>query len=499
MEPYLGCRGKSLLIWITVCCTSAMALFGYDQAVFSGIIVTKEFLETMGNPDANLQGTITSLYTVGCFFGAVSGSAFGSYLAYVPHMIVGRLVTGLGNGLNTATTPVYQSETTEPKWRGKLVVLGLVVNVAGFSLANWVTFGLSYVDGSVNWRFPLALKLVFGIVILSTAPWLPESPRWLISKGRVDEADFVLSHIKGGDSTPTSPTVIAERNEILQAYKAEMENNVSWGMLLRGHAKGPGTLRRFLLGLGTQIIVQLSGVNATSYYLPTVLSQSVGLGEKLSRLLTAVNSVHYIFFSYLGMMLIDKWGRRGAMLIGTSGCSVCYFLLMLLIRFNQYTDDASRSYIYGAASVAMIFLFYAFFGVGWQGTAWLYNTEINSLHMRMTGASASVAAQWAINYMVVQVTPIGIQNLQWRFYLIWVFFNVFSIPIIYFLYPETANRKLEDIDIVFKEGLRFWVFRDKEATQVKRPARFVAMDEQGVEDVRAAVKGDLGAQVEQIE
>ncbi|KAJ5618227.1 hypothetical protein N7528_006870 [Penicillium herquei] len=346
-----------------------MALFGYDQAVFSkfpatqqialtrpsassmdakfltfyvfvgGIIVTKEFLDTMSSPDANMQGTITSLYDVGCFFGAVSGSAMGVWLgrrrsvilgtvvmmvgailqisAYsVPHMIVGRLVAGLGNGLNTAAAPVWQSETTQPNWRGKLVVLGLVVNVAGFCLANWVTFGFSYVQGGVNRRFPLALQLVFGIIILSTAPWLPEPPRWLISHDRISEADFVIAHIQGKDATPSSPTVIAERNEILHTYRAERENNLSWGMLLRGQANGPGTLRRFLLGLGTQVIVQLSGVNATSYYLPTVLVSSVGLKEKLARLLTAANSVQYVFFSYLGMMLIDTWGRRGAMLCG---------------------------------------------------------------------------------------------------------------------------------------------------------------------------------------
>ena len=116
--------------------------------------------------------------------------------------------------------------------------------------------------------------------------------------------------------------------------------------------------------------------------------------------------------------------------------------------------------------------------------------------MRMTGSSASVAAQWAVNYMVVQITPIGIQNLRWRFYLIWAFFNFFSIPIMYLLYPETANRRLEDIDIVFKEGLRTWVFLDKEATQPKRPVRFVIMDEQEVENARVEAKG---AEVEHIE
>lgn len=154
----------------------------------------------MGNPNANLQGTITSLYDVGCFFGAISASAVGTWqgrrrsviigtvimmigailqvTAYsVPHMIVGRLVAGLGNGLNTATAPVWQSETTKPQWRGKLIVLGLVFNVAGFCCANWVTFGFSYLEGSIAWRFPLALQLIFGFVILATGPWLPESPR----------------------------------------------------------------------------------------------------------------------------------------------------------------------------------------------------------------------------------------------------------------------------------------------------------------------------------
>jgi hypothetical protein len=114
--------------------------------------------------------------------------------------------------------------------------------------------------------------------------------------------------------------------------------------------------------------------------------------------------------------------------------------------------------------------------MGWQGTAWLYNTEINSLHMRMKGAAASVAAQWTVNYMVVQITPTSIANLKWRFYLIWVFFNWFSIPILYLFYPETSNRKLEDIDQLFQDGLRTMVFLDKDACSVRRPQKYVDRD-----------------------
>ena len=135
----------------------------------------------------------------------------------------------------------------------------------------------------------------------------------------------------------------------------------------------------------------------------------------------------------------------------------------------------------------MIFVYYVFFGAGWQGTAWLYNTEINSLQMRMKGASASVAAQWAVKYMVVQVTPIGIENLRWRFYLIWLFFLWASIPIIYVLYPETANRRLEDMDHMFNDGLAIAVFRNKDAIMVGRPEQFTRMDEEHMRRMGEAV------------
>lgn len=142
--------------------------------------------------------------------------------------------------------------------------------------------------------------------------------RWLISRDRTQEANTVLADLQGDGATEFTPVVVAERNEILRAYLAEKHSGITWSKFLRGNTGSTeiGTLRRFILGLGTQIIIQLSGINTTSYYLPTVLVQSVGLEEKFARLLTAVNSVHYIFFSWLGMMLIDKWGRRGAMLVG---------------------------------------------------------------------------------------------------------------------------------------------------------------------------------------
>lgn len=87
----------------------------------------------------------------------------------------------IGNGINTATAPVWQTETSHVKWRGQLVVFEMTMNIFGFMLSNWVNYGLSFVGGAIAWRLPLAIQLVFIAIIFSTVPWLPESPRYNIS------------------------------------------------------------------------------------------------------------------------------------------------------------------------------------------------------------------------------------------------------------------------------------------------------------------------------
>ena len=212
-------------------------------------------------------------------------------------MIVGRIVAGLGNGLNTATAPVWQAETSKAAWRGKLVVIELILNIAGFSLSNWITYGFSYASGPIAWRFPLAFQFIFIFVLYGTVPWLPESPRWLIAHDQIEEAEQIIADLEA--ASIDDAYVITESKEIQWAVQYERENGVSWADLLRGRSgKGTATIRRLILGAGAQAMQQLAGINVTSYYLPTVLIQSVGLSEKLARLLAACNSVSYL--AYVG-------------------------------------------------------------------------------------------------------------------------------------------------------------------------------------------------------
>ena len=178
----------------------------------------------------------------------------------VPQMIVGRIVAGLGNGMNTATAPVWQAETSQAHWRGKLIVIELILNIAGFSLSNWVTYGFSFVDGPVSWRIPLAFQFLFIFILWFTVPWLPESPRWLIAHGYIDEADQIIADLENKDIM--DPFVITESKSIQAAAEYERQHGVSWVDLIKGKSQaGTCTIRRLILGGGTQTFQQLAGIN----------------------------------------------------------------------------------------------------------------------------------------------------------------------------------------------------------------------------------------------
>ncbi|CAK7211690.1 hypothetical protein SCUCBS95973_001201 [Sporothrix curviconia] len=497
-KPYFGLSGGWLTFWITLACGADMTLYGYDQGVFSGVVISQNFLQLHnleGPSKTTLLGTTAAIYDVGCATGSLLAYWLGEKLGRrntvivgtvimsigallqctsfsLGQMMTGRVIAGIGNGLNTSTAPVWQVETSKVEWRGKLVILENCLVLVGFSLANWLNYGLSFVGGPVAWRFPLAFQFVFNIIIFSTVPWLPESPRWLIAHGREDEALQIIADLEG---KPVDDAFVQlQMTEIQYSVVYERENSVSFRDILTGRASqkaGTKTTRRLLLGMIGQSFQQFTGINVTSYYLPTVLQQSVGLSDTLSRLLTAANSVQYLLFSLIGIFRVEQWGRRKLMMFGCGGCCFCYVFITALIRYNELAGYPHQFQV-ASASVAFFFLYYVFFGIGMQGVTWLYATEINSLTMRTKGAALGAATNWIFNFMVVEITPIGIQNLGWKFYIIWTVLNAAIVPIVYVFYPETSGRTLEDMDDYFRSNPPLFACLDKEGISSKRPEKF---------------------------
>lgn len=140
----------------------------------------------------------------------------------------------------------------------------------------------------------------------------------------------------------------------------------------------------------------IAGINVTSYYLPTVLIESVGLTNTLARLLAACNSVSYLLFSTIGIPNVERWGRRKMMIYAAAGQCFCYCVITLCIRYNEMYKGSQPTLAeqWAKGSIAFFFLYYVFFGIGWQGVPWLYPTEINSMAMRTKGAALGTATNW---------------------------------------------------------------------------------------------------------
>ena len=196
-----------------------------------------------------------------------------------------------------------------------------------------------------------------------------DTSRWLIAHDYEDEAFEILGDLEGKDSN--DPYILTQHKEIVYAVQYEKRNAVPWSKLLlgkTGSAGGTKTMRRIFLGAGTQAMQQLSGINVTSYYLPTVLIESVGLENKTARLLAACNSVSYLLFSFIGIPNVERWGRRKMMMYAAAGQCFCYLMITILLRYTEIPSyPPQKVEKIASASIAFFFLYYVFFGIGWQG------------------------------------------------------------------------------------------------------------------------------------
>ncbi|KAM0799918.1 general substrate transporter, partial [Usnea florida] len=462
---HFGVTGKWLRACLLVTNANAMLLFGYDQGVFGGILTLEDFEARFQiEDDETLKGIIVGSYDLGCLVGALATGPIGNQIGrkrsillgtiimmigaflqfLAPNfgiMTAGRVIAGIGNGMNTATAPVWASETSKTANRGKTGMALMVINIGGLALSCWMTYIFSFVKSEVAWRFPLAFQLVFVVIIFLTAFWLPESPRWLAMKHQDEKALAIMVALEGSDTTTDSSNVRREFEEIQNSIALEQSP------VVKRHTK---PWFRLILGIAVQAMQQLTGINIICYYLPYVLTESVRLNGSMARLLAAVNAMTYLGSTFIGLAFVERWGRRRLMMYGALGQCCCWLAITLLLdAASTAALLSSKQQQLGSAAVLFFFLFNCFFGASWQGVSWLYPTEINSTQNRISGMSYGVATNWLINFGVVFVTPLGIASLGSRFYAIWTVLNGLMVPIIYLLFPETAGRSLEDIDGMF--------------------------------------------------
>lgn len=255
----------------------------------SGIISAKPFNDVFEatRDNSTMQGTVTAIYEIGCLFGAIFMLTCGDLLGRrkgiilgaaimilgviiqvtaqsgatpLAQFIVGRVVTGVGNGINTATIPTYQAECSKTTNRGLLICIEGGVIAFGTLIAYWIDYACSYGSPDLSWRFPIAFQIFFGIIVMAMF-WLPESPRWLLTHERYEDADKVIAALRGYELD--SQETAWERDIILDSIRASgvagSKSTPYSALFTNGKTQH---FRRMLLGASSQLMQQIGGCNA---------------------------------------------------------------------------------------------------------------------------------------------------------------------------------------------------------------------------------------------
>lgn len=447
-----------------VCLVAALGgfLFGFDTAVISGTVslVKHDF-----NLNAINEGWFVSCALLGCIIGvSFSGSfsdkygrkvvlilsavlflasALGCMLsASFTTLILFRLIGGLGIGVASMVSPLYISEFSPSRYRGMMVSLYQLALTIGIVLAY---FSNAYLTNYVNepfrsesikkifseevWRAMLGLGALPASVFLFLLFLVPESPRWLLLKGKEHRAETILAKIDG---------FAAAQTEIVAFNASRQENDTAE---LKELFK-PIYRKPLLIGLLLPFLSQVCGINAVIYYGPRILEQA---GFTLNNALGGQVTIGLVnvVFTFVAIFTIDRWGRKPLLFVGIGG-AVFSLLLIGLLFFLQITD--------GPWILVFILAFIACFAFSFGPVCWVVVSEIFPNAVRGKAMALATLSLWIGNFLVGQLTPVMLEGLgsAWTF---WLFAMCCSpaLWITWKLIPETKGRSLENIENYWKE------------------------------------------------
>ncbi|KAI9299116.1 general substrate transporter [Neoconidiobolus thromboides FSU 785] len=467
-------------------------LFGYDIGVISGVFEVDDFIAQFTDRAAFeagaiidvpgwKKGLITSMLTLGCFIGSLFSGWFadrfgrkysillasvifclGAALQTAAYdlglMIPGRLIAGLSIGILSMVVPLYQSEISDPTVRGRLISFQQWAITIGIAVSFWINYGCKIsLTGPIAWRLPLGLQIVPAFLLGVGSIFAPFSPRWLIDHSREAEGLKVLAKLRsGGDES--NPAVIEEYNEIkAQADIDRAQQARSYLELLRGNIR-----RRTLLGVFIQAFQQLTGINSVMYYAPAIFQQA-GFDRTGGLLATAINGIVNMLSTIPAILFVDKWGRRKTLMYGAVVMGIGMTIAGAMIagfgtnvfdeKTGTYRVDMGNNIGASYTVIVFIYIFVAGFAFSWGPIAWIYPAEIFPMRVRSKGTSITTASNWLFNYIVGLVSPILMESITWGLYIIFAAFCVIMAVSIYWWYPETKGLSLEDMDVIFADGV----------------------------------------------
>ncbi|GAA6027971.1 hypothetical protein JCM8097_001807 [Rhodosporidiobolus ruineniae] len=457
-------------------------LYGYDSAFIGGTLALASFkrdFNITASNSANLSANIVSLYQAGAAVGALAAfpicDRFGRRLtvllaswiflagaaihfASTPTtglggIYAGRVVGGVGVGMVSLVVPIYISEMAPPAIRGRLTGLYELLLQIGGLVGFWINYGVSenVAPTPAQWRIPIGIQLIPAGLLCVLGVFLVESPRWLRSRGRHDEAERVLAKIR---NLPLDHVYLSEEWAMVDAqltYEQEKyaSRNVFFAKLRELGL--PGVRNRFAIAFLLFLFQNFTGVNAINYYSPTVF-KSIGInGTNTSLLTTGIYGVVKTATTFLWLLfLIDRLGRRRLFLIGAVGAAFSMFYVGAYIKIANPSATQANITAGGKSAVAFLYIWAVFYGPTWNGTPWVYASEIFPTHIRSIAMALLSFSQWLWQFSIARATPYMFRDMH--AYGPFFFFasgTVLGFVFVWFFVPETSGIPIEHMDALF--------------------------------------------------
>ncbi|KAH8675078.1 putative MFS hexose transporter [Ilyonectria robusta] len=464
VPPFWKRKNGVLLYFLLTSSLFASMALGIDGSMTNGMQVLETWQERFGHPTGSKLGFFGASNAIGGiipfiflgWIGDVTGRRLPTALGSVVIMagvivqffatslnmyIGGKIVLGIGSSLIQMGAPVLVTELSHPKERVQVTTFYNTSIVLGYVIGAWATYGCFRIPGQWSWRLPTLIQIVPSAYQLALIFFCPESPRWLIAKGKVEEAREILIKYHG-EGDPNSELVEFEFAEIQQAIAKEVEENMSW----KDFFSSIPNIKRLSLCFATALFSQSSGNLLVSNYLTQILKDTGVEAEKDITLVNGMVTLWQYIVAIAVTLLVDRFKRRTFFLVGSGGVLVTF--IMWTIAAQQYLEKDSLAA--GRVVLACIFLFQAFYTFGWTNLVVTYPLEIVTYQMR--------AKTWAFVLLTIQVSsifggyvnPIGLENIGWKFYIYYCVWVAIIFLVVYFFFVETSGPTLEELAYLFE-------------------------------------------------
>lgn len=458
---------------------------GYNTANISGVLAMKTFKSHYDLDDMSMEtlaswrGWITSILILGSCLGAfvcaplndrfgrkislgfftAIFSASAVLMAANPggsggrvEFLVGRTLSGLGSGAASVVGTGYIAEISPKAIRGGLSALYDANTMLSVGLAYWINFGsLQHISSDLNkqWQVPMGVQALPGVILIIGLAFIPESPRWLVSRGNVEAAAAALENLR---SLPRDHSfVAAELSEIRAGVEQEKAVNKGAKTIWR-EIMSKSVRKRMILVLTVQVGFQFSGGNIITYYNTSILT-SIGLKSQ---------SANYLFSGIYGLVkflsvlvycifVIDRFGRRTGLFTGSALIigSLLYLTVYLAVA-NPAADPESGTSAAGWVAVVAIYIFAVGYAVSWGTIPWIINSEVFPTNVRSTCMAICITWQYLVNFALSRAQPEMVISMHaWGPFLLFTCATVVATAYCYFAYPETKGMSMEKMDMLF--------------------------------------------------